>query len=205
MKTVDSTQNVSCLWYSLWTGSAQSCHLWHLSYFYMLLILALHILFACFIPYASPLILFSSLFPYLFPPLLIFSFVSRPDGTKPGLIFWRLFCVVHFFWLVNACFCCVRFSFFIRSQETGSGNVSEVTYFVSSGTWNHSSVSYVVAVVSRTSQATAAETFPVQPPHRRQFARIVESRTSFRCGPCVFAVCLVQFVFVPVCCAGTTI
>ena len=34
-----------------------------------------------------------------------------------------LFCVlVHFFWLVNVCFCCVKFSLFsIPSQETGLG------------------------------------------------------------------------------------
>jgi len=33
-----------------------------------------------------------------------------------------LFCVVvHFFWLVNACFCCVRLSFSIPSQEVGLG------------------------------------------------------------------------------------
>jgi len=33
----------------------------------------------------------------------------------------HLFCVyfVHLFWLVNACFCCVRFCFSIPSQEIG--------------------------------------------------------------------------------------
>jgi len=46
-----------------------------------------------------------------------------------------LFCVVvHFFWLVNVCFCCARFCFSITSQEIGLGNVSEMTYFVSSET-----------------------------------------------------------------------
>ena len=44
--------------------------------------------------------------------------------------------MVHFFWLVNACFCCVGFSFSTPSQDNGLGNVSEMTYFVSSGTWN---------------------------------------------------------------------
>ena len=34
---------------------------------------------------------------------------------------------------MNACFCCVRFSFSIPSQEIGLGNVSEMTYFVWSG------------------------------------------------------------------------
>jgi len=33
-----------------------------------------------------------------------------------------LFCVVvHLFWLVNVCFCCVRFSFSLPSQEIGLG------------------------------------------------------------------------------------
>ena len=37
-----------------------------------------------------------------------------------ALVFLCLFCVVvHFFWLVNVCFCFVRFSFFISSQEIG--------------------------------------------------------------------------------------
>jgi len=35
-----------------------------------------------------------------------------------------LFCVViHFFWLVNVCICCVRFSFSIPSQEICLGNI----------------------------------------------------------------------------------
>jgi len=36
--------------------------------------------------------------------------------------------------LVNACFCCVKFCFFHTSRQIGLGNVSEMTYFVSSGT-----------------------------------------------------------------------
>jgi len=35
-----------------------------------------------------------------------------------------------FFWLVDVCFCYVRFSFSITSQELGFGNVSEMTCFV---------------------------------------------------------------------------
>ena len=67
-----------------------------------------------FISYASQLILFLSLFPYLSPPLLIFSFKKDPLRLNLTLVFLCLFCVpVHFFWLMNACcFCCVRFSFF---------------------------------------------------------------------------------------------
>jgi len=53
-------------------------------------------------------------------------------ATKPGINFLGLL-VVHFFLLVNACFCCVRFCFSIPSQEIGLGNVSEMTYFVLSG------------------------------------------------------------------------
>jgi len=63
-----------------------------------------------FISYASPLILFSSLFPDSFPPLLIFSFENRPAPFRAGCRKRRLnlalvfFCVVvHFFWLVNVC------------------------------------------------------------------------------------------------------
>jgi len=44
-----------------------------------------------------------------------------------ALVFLYLFCVaVHFFWLVNVCFCCVRFSFSIPSQEIGLRNVSKL-------------------------------------------------------------------------------
>ena len=71
-----------------------------------------------YISYAFPLILFFFTFLYLSPFLLIFSFKNRPapfsdqmsyKATKPGFSFLSLFCaVVHFFWLVSACFCCVR-------------------------------------------------------------------------------------------------
>ena len=152
----------------------------HLSYF-------LHFFLTYFLPYLS--------FP-LFPGQM---------GLNLALFFCVYFVLcISFDWWMRA-FVVLGLVFSYEAKRLARGNVSEMTYFVSSGTWNHSSVSYVLAVVSRTSQVTAAETFPVQPPHRRQFARIVESRTSFRCGPCVFAVCLVQFVFVPVRCAGTTI
>ena len=69
-----------------------------------------------FISYASPLILFSALF-----------------LTYLVLVFYCV--VVHFFWLVNGCFYCVRFSFFpYQAKRLAWGNVSEMTYFVSSGT-----------------------------------------------------------------------
>jgi len=41
----------------------------------------------------------------------------RTRRLNLALVFLCLFCVVvHFFWLMNACFCCVRFSFFIPSK-----------------------------------------------------------------------------------------
>jgi len=80
------------------------------------------------------------------------------EATKRALVFLCLFCVVvHFFRLVNTCFCCVKFvsdvaifvlkrdvklqlsnccvkfCFSIPSQEIDLGNVSETTYFVWSG------------------------------------------------------------------------
>ena len=47
------------------------------------------------------------------------------EATKPGFSFFLfLFCVVlHFFGLVNVCFCCVRFSFSLPCQEIGLGNL----------------------------------------------------------------------------------
>jgi len=75
-----------------------------------------------FISYASTLIFFSSLFSYLSPPLLIFPLRIDPLHFQAGCfnrrlnlawVFLCIFClVVHFFWLVNACFCCVRCSLF---------------------------------------------------------------------------------------------
>ena len=55
--------------------------------------------------------------PYLSFPLRIdplrFQTGCPKKATKPGFSVLCLFCVVvHFFWLVNACSCCVRFSFF---------------------------------------------------------------------------------------------
>ena len=58
-----------------------------------------------------------------------------------------VFCIyfVHFFWLMNVCYCCVRFSFFsIPGQGFGFGNVSEMTYFVFSRMYNHNSVNQAV-------------------------------------------------------------
>ena len=54
-------------------------------------------------------------------------------ASKPGaLVFACLFCVaVHFFLLVNACFCCVRFSFFHTKPTDWPGeNMSEMTFVI---------------------------------------------------------------------------
>jgi len=54
---------------------------------------------------------------------------AHPGGPGKRAI-KRLWCgvvcvLVHFFWLVNVCFCCVRLCFFdIISQEIGLGNVT---------------------------------------------------------------------------------
>jgi len=114
------------------------------------LISALYILFACLyrlLPHLS----FFFTFPYLSPPLLIFPLRTTPLYDQAGcckkrlnlaLVFWCLFgIVIHFFWVVNAWFCCVRFSIFsIASKRLARGNVSEMTYFVSSGISSRNSI-----------------------------------------------------------------
>jgi len=62
-------------------------------------------------------------------PFLRFQAGCRKRQLNLTLVFLRLFCVVvYLFWLVNVCFCCVRFSFSILSQDMGVGNVSEITF-----------------------------------------------------------------------------
>ena len=95
-------------------------------YIYCLLV---HIV--CFLTYP-----FFFIFPYLSPPLLIFSFENRPTlfpgrmslkASQPGFSFWCLFCVVvHFFWFVKF--------FPYQGKRFSWGNVSEMTFFVWSGT-----------------------------------------------------------------------
>jgi len=53
-----------------------------------------------------------------------------------ALVFLFIWGCRTFVFLLNVCFCCVRFSFSIPSQEIGLGNVSEITYFVWSETWS---------------------------------------------------------------------
>jgi len=52
------------------------------------------------------------------PP--IFGWAAITLGISPHSSLCLYCVVVHFFWLVNVCFCCVRFCFSIPSQETGS-------------------------------------------------------------------------------------
>jgi len=111
-----------CPWYDFW--------FWHYIYIYIYIV-------CLFISYASPLILFPSLFlTYLFP-LRIDPLHFQAGCRKRRLNLALVFCVVvHFFWFVNACICCAWLSF---AKRLASGNISDMTYFVSSGPKNHNS------------------------------------------------------------------
>jgi len=91
---------------------------WFWRYIYCLLVYI-----ACF-----PFYPFFFTFTYLSFPLLIFSFENRPASfpSRCRRRRWTwLFCVVvHFFWLVNVCFCCVRFSFFHTEPRDLPGEIS---------------------------------------------------------------------------------
>ena len=68
-------------------------------------------------------------FPLRIDPLR-FQAGCRKRRLNLASVFLCLFCVVvHFFWLANACFCCVSFSFSVPNEELDLGNVSEMTYF----------------------------------------------------------------------------
>ena len=84
-----------------------------------------------FISYASPLVLLSSLFLTYLLPYLFFSFENRPapfPGCRTGrqnLTLVLLVYFVHFFWSVNACFCCViGLVFSIRAKRLAWGETS---------------------------------------------------------------------------------
>ena len=92
-----------------------------------------YILFACLYRRLPHLFFFSSLFlTYLLPyssfPLRIdpLCFQTRCRNGRLNMVsFLCLFCVVmHFFWLVNAYFCCVRFSFFHTKPRDWLGETS---------------------------------------------------------------------------------
>ena len=119
----------------------------HAGYFFMSIVVqnilqVTRYVFVClFISYAFPLTFFVHFFltyllPYLSFPLRIdpLRFQARccERWLNLALVFlWRFCVVVHFFWLANACFCCVRFSFFpYQAKRLASGNVSEMNCFV---------------------------------------------------------------------------
>jgi len=91
-------------------------------------------IFCLFISYAYPLILFFHFFltyllPYLYFPLrtdlLRFQAGCRKRTLNLAFVFLCVFClVVHFFWLVNARFCCVRVSFFRTKPRDWLGETS---------------------------------------------------------------------------------
>jgi len=57
------------------------------------------------------------LLPYLSFPLRTDPLCFQARCRKRQLNLALVFCVVvHFFWSVNACFCCVRFSFFLHTR-----------------------------------------------------------------------------------------
>ena len=108
------------------------------------LISVLYLLFVCLYRMLSHLSFFhfflTYLLPYLLFPLRIgvlrFQAGCRKRRQILALVFLCLFCVlVHIFWLVNVCFCCVRFSFFhTKPRILAWEKVSEMTYFVSNVT-----------------------------------------------------------------------
>ena len=53
------------------------------------------------------------------------------EATKPGFSFLCLFCVVvHIFWLVNVCFCCVRFSFPYQAKRLAGEHLWNDLFYV---------------------------------------------------------------------------
>jgi len=100
------------------------------------LISALYTLFACLYRMLPHLSCFPHFFLTYLLPLLIFSFENRPapfpdrmsyKATKPGFSF-LVFTLssVHFFWLVNACSCYVRFIFFHVQPTDWLGETSPI-------------------------------------------------------------------------------
>ena len=107
-KVYQTTVATRRLFSSLFVASAvvrqQTWILLHLFFF-------LHFFLTCLLPYLS--------FPSRMDPLR-FQAGCRKRRQNLALVFCGLFCVVvHFFWLVNACFCRVRFSFFPYQVKRG--------------------------------------------------------------------------------------
>jgi len=114
--------------------SLAPCLLGHNAPFIRFLILALYLLFACLyrmLPHLSFFLHFflTFLLPYLSFPLRIdplhFQAGCHKRRLNLALGFLCSFCVVvHFFWLVNACICCVRFGFFHTKPRDWLGETS---------------------------------------------------------------------------------
>ena len=112
------------------------CYL-YLTFNSQVLISALYILFAC-LYHMLPHLSFSLHFSLLISSLTYLFLwektcsISRPDVVKKVvLVFLCLFCVVVcFIWLVNACSCCVWFSFFsCQAKRLAWRNVSQNDLF----------------------------------------------------------------------------
>ena len=85
-------------WFGFWFWCYIYCLLPYLPF-------SLHFFHTCLLPYLSFLLIIEP---------LRFQAKCCKRRLNLALVFCVLFCVVvhHFFWLVNACFCCVSFSFF---------------------------------------------------------------------------------------------
>ena len=105
---------------------------------------------------ASPLTLYLHLFltyhlPYLSFPLrtdlLHFQAGCRKRRLNLALVFLSLFCfVVHFIWLVNACFCCVLF--FPYQAKTGLGKQLRNELFLCRVGRKTAAISYILKTIT---------------------------------------------------------
>ena len=98
----------------------------HLSFF-------LHFFVTYFLPYVS--------FPLRIDPLRFQARYYKRQLNLALVFVFILYCICIVFWLVNACFCRVGFSYFpYQAKRLARENVSKMTCFVSSGTSNHNSI-----------------------------------------------------------------
>ena len=98
----------------------------HLSFF-------LHFFITYFLPYVS--------FPLRIDPLRFQARYYKRQLNLALVFVFILYCICIVFWLVNACFCRVGFSYFpYQAKRLARKNISKMTCFVSSGTSNHNSI-----------------------------------------------------------------
>jgi len=94
----------------------------HLSFF-------LHFFITYFLPYVS--------FPLRIDPLRFQARYYKRQLNLALVFVFILYCICIVFWLVNACFCRVGFSYFpYQAKRLARKNISKMTCFVSSGTSN---------------------------------------------------------------------